>query len=69
MQEEEINVQDNKYEAMENLFQLESVDWEVVFACNLCDEGYYTETSYYPPTPKDFWTIQGRGCTCLFKKC
>ena len=44
MQEEKINVQDNKYEAMKNLFQLESVDGEVVFACNICDDGYYTET-------------------------
>ena len=44
LKEEEINVLDNKYEAMENLFQLESVDGEVVFACNICDEGYYTKT-------------------------
>ena len=29
---------------MEDLFQLESVNGEVLFACNICDEGYDTET-------------------------
>ena len=41
MQEEEIYLQDNKYEAMKDLVQLKSVDGET---CNICNEGYDTET-------------------------
>ena len=46
-EEEETDVTllgNNRFEDFEELFQIESLDGEVVYACNVCDEGLDTKT-------------------------
>ena len=43
VQEDEISLTNNNFEDMEDLFQIEPVDGEYAYACNICNDGFDTE--------------------------